>query len=123
MDVETVSFVITMLGIGVAVAIGLIQFRNLVKTRQIELYLDLYNQVMEKDLGRWLVEVSMLWKWKDTKQFFEKYGPEKNVDGFLKFMGVTSYLEHGARLEGKTSECSHGSLSDWGCDSRLLGEI
>jgi len=93
-DIETVSFVITMLGIALAVTIGLIQFRNLVKARQIEVYMEIYNKFTEKDVLRMGLEVSMLWKWKDVNQFFEKYGPEKNPDEFMKWVVVTTHLEN-----------------------------
>nr|MDO8135747.1 hypothetical protein [Candidatus Njordarchaeum guaymaensis] len=93
-DAETLSFVAAMVGIFIAVAVGLVQFRNFVKARQIEIYLDLYNKIMEKDLHRWSVEVAVLWKWKDPSNFFEKYGPENNMDEFLKFTAVTTYLEN-----------------------------
>jgi len=92
--IQTVSVVITALSVALGIGMGVIQFRNLVKTRQIQLYMDLYNKIMEKDLLRYYVEVLLLWKWKDTNDFFEKYGPEKNLDEFIKFSLVTSYLEN-----------------------------
>jgi len=92
--VQTVSVVITALSVALGIGMGVIQFRNLVKTRQIQLYMDLYNKIMEKELHRYYVEVLLLWKWEDTNDFFEKYGPEKNLDEFIKFSLVTSYLEN-----------------------------
>jgi len=49
---------------------------------------------MEKELLRYYIEVILLWKWEDANDFFEKYGPEKNSDEFIKFTLVTTYLEN-----------------------------
>ena len=91
---QTASIVITMLSIALGIGVGIIQFRNLVKTRQIQLYMDLYNRITEKELHRDYIEVLLLWKWEDPNDFFEKYGPEKNLDDFMKFTLVTTYLEN-----------------------------
>jgi len=92
--VQTVSVVIATLSVALGIGMGVVQFRNLVKTRQIQLYMELYNRIMEKELQRYLVEILLLWKWEDTNDFFEKYGPEKNLDEFIKFTLVTTYLEN-----------------------------
>ena len=92
--IQTVSVVITALSVALGIGVGVSKLRNLVKTRQIQLYMELYNKIMEKDLQRYLVEMLLLWKWKDPKDFFEKYGPEKNLDEFIKFTLVTTYLEN-----------------------------
>jgi len=92
--IQTASIVITMLSITVGIIMGIIQFRNLVKTRKIEFYMDLYNRIMEKELQRDYAEIVLLWKWEDPNDFFEKYGPEKNLDEFMKFTLVTTYLEN-----------------------------
>ena len=40
------------------------------------------------------VEVLLLWKWEDFDDFLEKYGPEKNLDEFMKWVVVTTHLEN-----------------------------
>jgi hypothetical protein len=92
--IQTVSVVITALSVALGIGIGVGKLRNLGKTRQIQLYMELYNRIMEKDLQRYLLEILLLWKWKDPNDFFEKYGPEKNLDEFVKFTSVTTYLEN-----------------------------
>ena len=93
-DVTTVSIVITAISVSVGVVISVIQFRNLVKTRRVQFFLDLYNRFCEKDVLTMGVEVLLLWKWKDFDDFFEKYGPEKNLDEFMKWVIVTTHLEN-----------------------------
>ena len=93
-DIQTISLVITMASVVVGVIIALIQIRNLVKTRQIRLYLQLYNKLTEKDVPKMLIEVMGLWSWKNVDDFFEKYGPEKHLDEFAKFVVVTTHLEN-----------------------------
>lgn len=83
-----------MLSVTFGVGIGIIQLRNLVKTRQIQLYMELYNSMNEKEKQRDLTEVLVIWNWKDPDEFFEKYGPEKHLDEFMKFTSTVSYLEN-----------------------------
>jgi hypothetical protein len=83
-----------MLSIIIGVAMAIIQFRNLVKTRRIQLYTELFNKLTEKAVQRNSLDVLLVWKWKDPDDFFEKYGPEKNPDEFMKFTSSISYLEN-----------------------------
>ncbi|MCW3997009.1 MAG: hypothetical protein NWF10_00370 [Candidatus Bathyarchaeota archaeon] len=83
-----------MLSVTFGVIIGIVQFRNLVKTRRIKLYTELFNKLTEKEMQRNFMEVLMIWKWKDIDEFFEKYGPEKNPDEFWKFASAISHLEN-----------------------------
>ena len=92
--VQTASIVITMLTVALGIGMGIIEFRNLIKSRQLQLYMDMYNKIMEKDLLREYGEVLLLWKFKDANDFFEKYGPERNAEEFMKFGSVTTYLEN-----------------------------
>ena len=93
-SIQTVSIVITMLSVTFGVIIGIVQFRNLVKTRRIKLYTELFNKLTEKEMQKNFMEVLMIWKWKDIDEFFEKYGPEKNPDEFWKFTSAISHLEN-----------------------------
>ena len=93
-SIQTISIVITMLSVTFGVVIGIVQFRNLVKTRRIKLYIELFNKLTEKEIQRNFNEVLMLWKWKTPDEFFEKYGPEKHPDEFWKFASTISNLEN-----------------------------
>lgn len=78
----------------IGVIMGVVQFRNLVKTRRIQLYMELQNRLNDKEMQRVLTEVLVKWKWKDTDDFFKKYGPESNLDEFIKFTTIITYLEN-----------------------------
>ena len=93
-SIQTISIVITMLSVTFGATIGIVQFRNLVKTRRIKLYMELFNKLTEKEMTRNFTEVLMVWKWKDPDDFFEKYGPEKHPDEFWKFASAISNLEN-----------------------------
>ena len=93
-SIQTISIVITMLSVTIGAAIGIVQFKNLVKTRRIKLYMELFNKLTEKEMTRNFTEVLMVWKWKDPEDFFEKYGPEKHPDEFWKFASTISNLEN-----------------------------
>jgi hypothetical protein len=83
-----------MLSVTFGVVVGIIQFRNLVKTRRIKLYMELFNKLTEKEIQRNFTEVLRIWKWKNPDDFFEKYGPDKHPEEFLKFSSSVSYLEN-----------------------------
>jgi len=93
-SIQTISIVITMLSVTFGVVIGIVQFRNLVKTRRIQLYTELFNKLTEKEILRNFTEVVKVWKWKDPDDFFEKYGPEKHPDEFGKFGSSLAHLEN-----------------------------
>jgi len=93
-SIQTISIVITMLSVTFGAAIGIVQFKNLVKTRRIKLYMELFNKLTEKEVTRNFTEVLMVWKWKDPEDFYEKYGPEKHPDDFWKFASTISNLEN-----------------------------
>jgi hypothetical protein len=105
-----------MLTVALGIGMGIIQFRNLIKTRKLQLYMDMYNRIMEKELLSDYGEVLLFWKWKDTNDFFEKYGPEKNPDEFTKFASVTTYLENMGLL-------SHEKLVDIHFVANLIGSM
>ena len=100
-DVQTVSVVIAATSV-VIVAVNLIltnrraeDRRQLdLKTIQVKFILDLYNRFCEKDILTMYVEVFQLWKWEDFDDFYAKYGPEKNLDEFVKWVIVTTHLEN-----------------------------
>jgi len=100
-DVQTVSVVIAATSV-VIVAVDLIltnrraeDRRQLdLKTRQVKFFFDLDNRFCEKDILTMYVEVFQLWKWEDFDDFYAKYGPEKNLDEFVKWVIVTTHLEN-----------------------------
>jgi hypothetical protein len=69
-DIQTISIVITAMSVIIGIVISVTQFRNLVKSRQLQLYMDMYNRIMEKDMLRDYGEVLLLWKFKDVNDFF-----------------------------------------------------
>jgi hypothetical protein len=83
-----------MLSVVFGVGLGIIEFRNLVKARRVQLYTELFNKITEKEVQRNFTEVLMIWKWNDVDDFFEKYGPETHPDEFWKFTSAISYLEN-----------------------------
>ena len=93
-DIQTVSAIAAAMSVAISAVIGVIQFRNLVKTRQAQFFMELYNRFSEKDILTMYVEIVMLWKWKDFNDFLEKYGPEKDLNEFMKWVVVTTHLEN-----------------------------
>ena len=99
-DVQTVSIVIAAVSVVIGVVNSILTNRSAerrrqmeLKTRQVQFFLDLYNKFVEKDILTMYMEV-LMWNWKDFDDFYEKYGPEKNLDEFMKWVIVTTHLEN-----------------------------
>ena len=99
-DVQTVSIVIAAVSVVIAVINSILTNRRAesrrqmeLKTRQVKFFFDLWNRFCRKDILTMYLEVFQLWKWEDFNDFYEKYGPEKNLDEFMKWVIVTTHIE------------------------------
>ena len=50
--IQSVYFVVTAMSVAFGAVIGVIQFRNLVKTRRVQFYLEVYSRFCEKEMLR-----------------------------------------------------------------------
>ena len=99
-DVQTASIVIAAVSVVIAAVNSIVTNRRAEsrrqmeqKTSQVQFFLDLYNKFCEKDILTMYIEVLLLWRWEDFNDFNEKYGPEKNLDEFMKWVIVTTHIE------------------------------
>ena len=56
------------------------------------------------------------WKWEDFDDFFEKYGPEKNFNEFMKWVIITTHVENMALL-------SYEKMVDIHFVANLIGSV
>jgi len=94
-DVQTISIVLTGLGIIGAIIYYTLTLRNANKTRQAQLFMNLHETYMEESYQ--ISEAIMLndWQWNDYDDFMEKYGYKTENYGmfakegtFLEAIGV-----------------------------------
>ncbi len=125
LDIPSISAVVAAIGVLVGVVLAVLQLRDLVKTRQMDLLMDLYlswgTEDMKKAYGRFLgVEI------KDYDDFVKKHGPIASVepersqiwndiDRIGWFFNGTGFLVHGKFVETKSIDdlMGYGVILVW----------
>lgn len=92
-DFEAISLFIAAAAVVFGVIIGLATIRSEAGTRRAQLFLEFHNKAYDKQFVKDLLEVTSGWTWKDTEEFFKKYGPETNSGDFALFVSVGSYFD------------------------------
>jgi hypothetical protein len=93
-DYQTLSIVLTGLGIIGAILYYTLTLRNATKTRQAQLFMSIYNRFHEVEFWKHLGEIRQ-WEWGSIEEYNEKYSshPERiakwnAVGSFFEGMGV-----------------------------------
>jgi len=78
--------------LAVGVIIALWQLRELNKTREVEITLQITNNfnLFSKQWSKFMYS----WEWTDFNDFWEKYGPEKNIDEWSEMFQFWSFVEN-----------------------------
>ncbi|TFH16817.1 DUF4760 domain-containing protein [Candidatus Bathyarchaeota archaeon] len=61
------------------------------ETRQAQLLMQIYDKVNNKEFTQDWAEINYFWKWKDSKEYWEKYGT--NLEVYPKFQNVANTYE------------------------------
>lgn len=64
-----------------------------VETRQAQLFMQIYNYYNDREFAKLLAELQFLWEWEDEVDFWEKYGPEKNIDAYSMWASVFNFFK------------------------------
>jgi len=99
-DIQTVSIAIASAGVFAAAIYYILHLRHQTKMRQIEvetrqaqLFMQLYDHYLNRDTTRDENELLFHWKWKDFDDFWQKYGPETNIEAFAKWDSLETYFK------------------------------
>ncbi|MFX1606709.1 MAG: hypothetical protein ACFFDD_12515 [Promethearchaeota archaeon] len=88
------------LGLG-SVVIGIIatlhSIRRFTRARKLGIFLEFHKLLYDKEFVQEMNEIQT-WEWEDVEDFFVKYGPERNPEGFAKYIRVGSYFDGLATL-------------------------
>jgi hypothetical protein len=97
---ETVLDVVPIVSLVVVLTYYSLQVRNQNKTRQAQLFMQIYNRYMERDFQTAEQEMYSQWEWQGFDDFFAKYGGTANpraygmhtqAGAFYEAMGVLVY--------------------------------
>lgn len=92
-DITSTSAILAATGVTVGIIIAVLELRNLVKARQAELFMNLYDQYNDPVFARnWAVLFYQL-DWKDFDDWRKKYGPETNVEVYSLMAALGNYFK------------------------------
>ena len=115
-DVTEVSAIVAALGVLVGVTISIIELRNIVKARQGELFLDLYDHYNDPEFVERYSDLVFNWSWKDFEDWQKKYSPEANIKDWATWSSVGNFFKGvGVLVEQK--------MIDVRLVDKLMGEL
>jgi hypothetical protein len=98
-DVQTISILFAGVSIGVAAIYYILTLRNTqrsqqlqLETRQAQMFLSLYNRILDENFAQIQRDVQWIWEWNDFEDFMEKYGPNSQ-ENWSKFMRTMMFFE------------------------------
>ena len=91
-NISTIFTAMECLGILIGVAIAIVQLRNINKTTQAELFMQLYHQFHNTEFMRQNIDIMML-EWKDFEDYWSKYGLNINPEATTMIYSVGNFFE------------------------------
>jgi hypothetical protein len=91
-SLQSISVTIAAGGFVLALAYYVLILRNTIRTRQAQLFMQLYNQFSSKDFQEMVHDIKQF-EFKDYADLIEKYGPETNPEAYVKYYSVMSFYE------------------------------
>ena len=92
-DYQAISIMFAGISIGVAAIYYALNIRHQKETRQTQLFMQIFDRLNSKDSRKQLGEFIYVWEWKDYDDFWDKYGPEGNIDDWASFNSFNVYYE------------------------------
>jgi hypothetical protein len=80
-------------GILVGIFFGLRQLRDIVKSRNTDLFVDLYNQLTSREFQRMYNDIVYNYEWVDYEDWLRKYGPDANLEAWTSFNSVGYFFD------------------------------
>ena len=96
-DAQTISIVFAGVSIGLAAIYYIMTLRNQHRSRQAQLFMELYSQFNTSEFNKATDEIFFLWNWTDYDDFMKKYGPETNMEAWSFWASVFEYF-HGVSV-------------------------
>jgi hypothetical protein len=94
---DTVLQIIPALSVSIAAIYYAFNIRHQKKTRQAQLFMQLYSQFNTSEFNKATDEIFFSWDWTDYDDFMRKYGPETNMDAWSFWGSVFEYF-HGVSV-------------------------
>jgi hypothetical protein len=92
-DAQTISIMITAVSIAIAAVYYMSVLRNANRTRQAQLYIQIFDKLNTKEFIRTWIEVMYHQDYKDAEEWENKYGPTTNPEAATKLFSVGMLYE------------------------------
>ena len=92
-QIENLPIVLTGIGIIVAIVYYTLTLQNANKTRQAQLYMQVYDKLETRENSQRTIEILFDMNFDTVDEFYEKYGRENNPDAYYDWMYMTNILE------------------------------
>jgi hypothetical protein len=92
-DYQAISIAFAGISIGVAALYYALNIRHQRETRQTQLFMQIFDRLNDKESRKQFGEFIYVWEWKDFDDFWDKYGPERNIDDWASFNSFNAYYE------------------------------
>ena len=93
LDWGQITNIVTVLGILIGIFFGLRQLRDIVKSRNTDLFVDLYNQLTSREFQTMYSDIVYKFQWDDYEDWLSKYGPDTNPEAWASFNSVGSFFD------------------------------
>lgn len=91
-DYQTLSIVLTGIGMIIALTYYGLQIRNQNRTRQTQLFMNLFTQIRSKEFVRDTRDLSS-WQWRDFEDFRTKYGSRADKEANTLFHSTANFFD------------------------------
>jgi len=92
-DAQTLSIMFAGVSIGLAAIYYMMTLRNQSKTRQTQLFMQIYDRYMDKEFQALEAEILNQWIWEDFDDFFSKYGAAADPEAYGKHSQIGVFYE------------------------------
>ena len=114
-SIEQVLYILPLLALTASILYYSINVRNANKTqkmqletRQIQMFMNINNVRSSPEFQKLIYRVTFIDEWNDLEDYFEKYGPEKNLDAYSEHLFVWQlYDTIGFLLEKEVIDLSY----------------
>jgi hypothetical protein len=92
-DAQAISIIFAGVGIGLAAIYYMMTLRNQDRTRQTQLFMQIYDRYMDKEFQAIEAEIFNQWVWEDLDDFMTKYGAAADPEAYGKHTQIGVFYE------------------------------
>jgi hypothetical protein len=92
-DYQTISIIFAGISLGIAAIYYSLNIRHQRETRQAQLFMQIFDRLNQQETRKQIGEFIYVWEWKDFDDFWDKYGPERNIKDWASFNSFSMYYE------------------------------